>query len=54
MQLPWADRPSRVAATALDEIGDRREILWHSLTKGVLYDETIHVANCNRALGHAA
>jgi transposase len=30
------------------------EILWHCLTKGVLYDETVHVANRNRALGHAA
>ncbi|MGH3470019.1 MAG: IS110 family transposase [Pseudonocardia sp.] len=30
------------------------EILWHCLTKNVLYDETVHVANRNRALGHAA
>jgi len=30
------------------------EILWHCLTKSVLYDETVHVANRNRALGHAA
>ncbi|MDT7634304.1 MAG: hypothetical protein QOI50_6234, partial [Pseudonocardiales bacterium] len=30
------------------------EILWHCLTKGVLYDEAVHVANRNRALGHAA
>jgi transposase len=30
------------------------DILWHCLTKGVLYDETVHVANRNRALGHAA
>ena len=29
-------------------------ILWHCLTKGVLYDEAIHVANRDRALGHAA
>jgi hypothetical protein len=30
------------------------EILWHCLTKGVLYDEATHVTNRNRALGHAA
>ena len=30
------------------------EILWHCLTKRVLYDETVHVANRNRALGRAA
>jgi hypothetical protein len=30
------------------------EILWHCLTKHVLYDEAVHVANRNRALGHAA
>ncbi len=30
------------------------EILWHCLTKGVLYDEAVHVANRNRALGRAA
>jgi transposase len=30
------------------------EVLWHCLTKGVLYDETVHVANRNRALGQAA
>jgi transposase len=30
------------------------EILWHCLTKGVLYDEATHQANRNRALGHAA
>jgi transposase len=30
------------------------EILWHCLTKGVLYDEAVHVANRNQALGHAA
>jgi transposase len=28
------------------------EILWHCLTKGVLYDEAIHQAHRNRALGH--
>lgn len=27
------------------------EILWHCLTKGVAYDEAIHVANRDRALG---
>ena len=30
------------------------EILWHCLAKGVLYDEAVHVANRNRALGRAA
>lgn len=30
------------------------EVLWHCLTKGVRYDEDIHVANRNRALGRAA
>ena len=30
------------------------EVLWHCLTKDVLYDEAVHVANRNRALGHAA
>jgi transposase len=30
------------------------EILWHCLTKGVLYDEAVHAANRDRALGHAA
>lgn len=30
------------------------EILWHCLTKDVLYDENVHVANRNRALGRAA
>jgi transposase len=30
------------------------EILWHCLRKGVRYDEAIHVANRNRALGKAA
>jgi transposase len=30
------------------------EILWHCLTKAVPYDEAVHVANRNRALGHAA
>jgi transposase len=30
------------------------EVLWHCLTKGVPYDEAVHVANRNRALGRAA
>lgn len=30
------------------------EVLWHCLTRGTLYDEDLHVANRNRALGHAA
>jgi hypothetical protein len=30
------------------------EILWHCLTKNVVYDEAVHAANRNRALGHAA
>ena len=40
---------------ALRALGNRwLEILWHCLTKGVTYDERIHVANRNRALGRAA
>ena len=40
---------------ALRALGNRwLEILWHCLTKGVRYDETVHVANRNRALGLAA
>jgi len=40
---------------ALRALGNRwLEVLWHCLTKGVLYDESIHVANRNRALGQAA
>ncbi|MEX5638057.1 IS110 family transposase [Parafrankia sp. FMc2] len=40
---------------ALRALGNRwLEILWHCLTKGVLYDEATHVANRNRALGRAA
>jgi transposase len=40
---------------ALRALGNRwLEILWHCLTKGVLYDEAIHVATRNRALGRAA
>jgi len=37
---------------ALRALGNRwLEILWHCLTKGVPYDESVHVANRNRALG---
>jgi transposase len=37
---------------ALRTLGNRwLELLWHCLTHGVGYDETIHVANRNRALG---
>ncbi|MDT0348142.1 IS110 family transposase [Pseudonocardia charpentierae] len=40
---------------ALRTLGNRwLEILWHCLTKGVRYDEAVHVANRNRALGRAA
>jgi hypothetical protein len=47
--------PPAGAITPPRALGNRwLEILWHCLTKGVLYDENIHVANRNRALGHAA
>ena len=37
---------------ALRALGNRwLEILWHCLTNGVPYDESVHVANRNRALG---
>jgi len=40
---------------ALRALGNRwLEILWHCLTKGVLYDEAVHTANRNRALARAA
>ena len=40
---------------ALRALGNRwLEILWHCLTRGQLYDEAIHTANRNRALGQAA
>jgi transposase len=40
---------------ALRALGNRwLEILWHCLRKGVCYDEAIHVANRNRALGKVA
>lgn len=36
---------------ALRALGNRwLEILWHCLTRGVLYDEAVHVANRNKAL----
>lgn len=35
----------------LRALGNRwLEVLWHCLTRGVLYDETVHAANRNRAL----
>lgn len=40
---------------ALRALGNRwLEVLWHCLRKGVCYDEAVHVANRNRALGKAA
>lgn len=40
---------------ALRALGNRwLEILWHCLHKGIRYNERIHVANRNRALGRAA
>jgi transposase len=40
---------------ALRALGNRwLEILWHCLIRGILYDEAVHVANRNRALGRAA
>ncbi len=40
---------------ALRSLGNRwLEVLWHCLHKGVTYDESIHVANRNRALGRVA
>jgi len=40
---------------ALRALGNRwLEILWHCLNKNVRYNEAIHVANRNRALGRAA
>jgi transposase len=40
---------------ALRALGNRwLEILWHCLIRDQLYDEATHVANRNRALGHAA
>jgi len=40
---------------ALRALGNRwLEVLWHCLRTGVRYDEAVHVANRNRALGKAA
>jgi transposase len=40
---------------ALRALGNRwLEILWHCLIRGILYEEAVHVANRNRALGRAA
>jgi len=40
---------------ALRALGNRwLELLWHCLQKGVLYDESVHLANRNRALGSLA
>ena len=40
---------------ALRALGNRwLEILWHCLMRGQLYDEPLHIANRNRALGRAA
>ena len=40
---------------ALRALGNRwLEVLWHCLRKGVRYDENVHVAHRNRALGLAA
>jgi transposase len=40
---------------ALRALGNRwLEVLWHCLRKGIRYDEAVHVANRNRALGKAA
>jgi transposase len=40
---------------ALRALGNRwLEILWHCLMRDQLYDEAIHIANRNRALGRAA
>ncbi len=37
---------------ALRALGNRwLEVLWHCLHKGVRYDEAVHTANRNRALG---
>lgn len=37
---------------ALRALGNRwLEVLWHCLTKDVKYNEAVHVANRNRALG---
>jgi hypothetical protein len=41
--------------SALRVLGNRwLEVLWHCLSKRLLYSEDTHVANRNRALGRAA
>ena len=46
-----ADHHSHHAA--LRALGNRWiEMLWHSLTRSVLYDEAIHTANRNHAMPH--
>ncbi len=48
-------RRGKTHHAALRALGNRwLEVLWHCLRKGELYDEAIHVANRNRALGRAA
>lgn len=40
---------------ALRALGTRwLEVLWHCLSKELIYDESIHVANRNRAMAKAA
>jgi hypothetical protein len=40
---------------ALRKLGNRwLEVLWHCLTKGVLYDEAVHAANRKRSRPPAA
>jgi hypothetical protein len=40
---------------ALRALGNRwLELLWHCPRKGICYDEAVHVANRNRALGSIA
>lgn len=61
-QSPWAREfydTKRAAGkshhAALRALGNRwLEILWHCLVKGVLYNEEVHQANRNHALGRAA
>jgi hypothetical protein len=62
-----ASRPGRASSTtgsaqkgkrhhaALRALGNRwLEVLWHCLDKGIVYDETVHVANRNRPLDEVA
>jgi hypothetical protein len=61
-QSPWARAFSNAQRArgkrhwqALRALANRwLEILWHCLHNGVRYDEAIHTANRNRALGKAA